>query len=309
MLLGLVMLMPAVSGAADAPPATAPARMATLDDLHKMFAAGQYQVCLQQIARLRRMQPKLAGPESYGLILLRADCYLHLNDPDFAQRDYARATKSPDRMQSATGRAMSLLIRKSDNLAYTPRTGEERQPIPIVSEDTRKKALAALFTDTLAANQPAIHKALEAQNLVPIMDVVEPLADVQALELTSSGTDVQVRPVLQGIGERARTLISRELDVKDEQVKQMGKLAGEQVNIGPIGPDWWWRNGSVRRGLHTPERHQLRDLQAYLQKILNAALIGQKYAWALGGDGTKWDPVITHAQEVLQRATSVLEAE
>lgn len=286
--------------------AAEPQRLATMDELRQMYDAGQFQICLQQIARVSRLTGDAAKPyDKWDLMLLRADCLLRLEDTAEALRTYIAAEKSPAVAQASAARAMEILIRKSQNLAYKPKTTPTPEPLAITTPDSRKKALSALLEDELAAMSPRIGKAMEATTLTPLLDLAPDVITLWAIEKSATGADAKTAPILTGMGERARTLIDRDLQIRSEQLAGIRQKADQIVESRG---NYWWQDGTTRRGLYTADRKELRDLIAYLEKVLGVAELGQRYAWQLGRDGRKWDGVITHAKVTIAEAEKVLEA-
>jgi hypothetical protein len=276
-------------------------------ELKQMHDAGEYRVCLHQIGRVLRLAPA-KGYDRFDLLLLRGDCLLHLEDPGTAKLAYDAAMKSTVPEQAREARATALLISRSNKLSYVPRSGDS-DAINIASHATRTRAMAALLRDELQANKELIDRARNADNLVPIMDALPKFYDLYALERTATGGDGETRPILRAVGERARTLIERELGVMDQRVAGVEKRADEIVSAPyGAGSAWWW-GGSTRRGLYTDDRRELRDLIDYLAKIADTCKLGEQVAISFDGDPHVWEPLIRHSIETLQHAQSVLEAE
>ncbi|QOV91711.1 hypothetical protein [Humisphaera borealis] len=286
--------------------AAEPARLATMDELRQMYDAGSFQVCLQQISRVSRLTGDAAKPyDKWALLLLKADCLLRMEDTSEALRTYRAAESSPVAKQAAEARATEFLIKKSQNLAYKPKTVQTPEPLAITVPQSRKKALVALLDDELAADRAKINQALEAKTLTPMFDIVPDLLTLWAVEVTGTGQESKTGPILTGLGERARTLIDRDLQVRREQLDGIRQKANQIVeNRG----NFWWQDGTTRRGLYTPDRKELRDLMTYLQKVEEVGVLAQKYAWQLGRDGKKWDAVITECLVIIADAEKVMEA-
>lgn len=299
--LAILLLLPAVAPAANPSP-----RLATMDELRQMYDAGHFQVCLQQIARVSRLTGDAAKPyDRWALMLLKADCLLRLEDSAEALRTYRAAEASPVPKQAAEARAMDLLIQRSEQLAYRPKSRQVAEAYAITTPESRRKAMAALFEDELAVRQPLINQALEASNLQPILDVVQPLVTLWALETTATGKEDKSGPLLSGVGERARTLIDRDLQIRTAQLDGIRQRANQLVESTGV---YWWQDGVTRRGLYTPDRKELRDLMAYVQKVEDVSLLGQRYSWQLGRDGRKWDHIITDCKVLIAETEKVLEA-
>ncbi len=134
-------------GAASALSAAPNPPLPTPGDFGEMFKAGQYRTCLQQIGRVLQLAGDAAKPyDKYALLLLRGDCLLQLNDKPTALVAYAQAEKSPDTTQAAEARAMTLLLRRSNGLSFTPPGGGAMN---ILDPANRKKGMMLLFEDGL----------------------------------------------------------------------------------------------------------------------------------------------------------------
>jgi hypothetical protein len=312
--LTLAWVLPAVIGAIALPPcASARAdegRLATPAELRQMREAGQYRVCLQQIARALRSGSADKQYDRYDLLLARGDCLLHLDDPATALTAYAAAAKSPAPEQAREGRATVLLLQRSPNMTYVPRGGEggTADGISLASREGRLRALRALLQDELSAGKAEFHRALEAKDLVPIRNVLPRLADLYAVERTATGGDRQLRPILEATGERARTLIDRELGIQEQSIATIDRRANQRVEYPTAAGGWWW-GGTVRRGLHTNDRQALRDLIDYLQRVEETARLGRKLAASFDDDTEPWDPLIERSAKAVRSAQDVLDAE
>jgi hypothetical protein len=192
-------------------------------------------------------------------------------------------------------------------MTYQPRGGGA-EGIGLASKESRAKALRALLQDELRAGEPDFRRAAAADNLVPIRDVLPKLADLYAVERTATGGDAQLRPILEPIGQRARTLIDRELGPREQTIAAVERRANQRVDVPAVPGGWWW-GGSVRRGLHTDDRRELRDLIDYLRRVEETATLGQHLAASFDSDAGVWDPLITRASKAARSAQDVLDAE
>lgn len=288
-------------------PETNNGRLATPDELVQMHDAGQYRICLQQIGRILLARNAGKDYDNFGLLLLRGDCLLHLDDPATAKFAYAAAAKSPIEKQAREARATVFLLQKSDGMTYRPHGEREaRDGINVASEQSRIAALRALLNDELRADEVDFQRAERADNLVPIQNALPKLADLYAVELTASGKAARIRPVLEAIGERARTLIERDLDLREQTIAALDRRANEPVDT-PAG-GWWW-GGYARRGLNTYDRRELRGLIDYLQRIEGTTRLGRELATYFDGDSKPWEPLIIRAVKAVSRAQDVLAAE
>jgi len=288
-------------------PATRPVPLPTPADLAQMHDAGDYRLCLQQIARVLMLRGDAARPyDPFALLLLRGDCLLHLQDRATASEAYAAAARSTDPAQRAEARATALLINKSVGLVFTPKPPAKPTPISIVERADRKKAMLALHQQMAADAKPLLDAALESRTLVPVIDGTPTFIDIRSLEI-ATGSEQQIRPTLVKIGEHARELMNNELGDIDGRVSRIEKVAGQVVDVGGYGGYWW--NGLTRRGLTSDDREALRGAGAYADRIGAAASHFHEVSRSLGGTGEKWNPIIEQSARVGSHARQVLALE
>src|SRR3954466_10401657 len=104
-------------------------------------------------------------------------------------------------------------------MTYHPRhDGDAANGINLAKEQDRIEALRALLQDELRAGESNFDRAAKADNLIAIQEVLPTLADLYAVERTATGDDLEMRPILQAIGQRALMLIQRELDLREETI-------------------------------------------------------------------------------------------
>ena len=281
-------------------------RLATDAELRQMRDAGEYRICLQQIGRVMRSGKVGKSYDRYDLLLLRGDCLLQLEDPATAQLAYAAVAASRVPEQAREGRATALLLQRSTKLTYLPRGNAKADGINLASKEGRTQALRALLDDELRACQQDIGRAIRAETLVPIRDALPKLADLYAIERTATGSDSKLRPILEAIGNRTRTLLDQDLDLREQSIASVEHRSNALVDA-PVG-GWWW-GGYARHGLSSNDRGKLRDLIDYLQRVEETARLGRQLAAAFDADATPWDPFIARASKAIRHAQDVLEAE
>jgi hypothetical protein len=284
-----------------------------MQDLHDMYQAGQYEICLQQIARVLRLTGQDAKRyDKFTPQLLRGDCLLHLNDRASAIAAYQIAAKSPDPKISVPGRASELIARAADpKMTYKPTAARGGGLIDIVNDVSRRKAMIAMLDDQLADAGPQVAQAKTADNLTPIIAAVPKVLDLYALELAGTGRDEQMRPEMKAIGQRARKLIDNEVQLVEERISSVERRANTVVDVGygHRGGQWWWNGGAVRQGLHTDDRRELRDTLDYLDRIHQSADRGLQIARQVDGDVEAWEGVIEKVIHTRAHAQNALDAE
>ena len=284
-------------------------RTASGAELRQMHDAGQYRICLQQIARILRLANAEKTYDRYDLLLLRGDCLLHLEDPATAKFAYAAAAKSPVAEQAREARATLLLLQRSSKMTYVPRGRRDSgDPVDLKSKEGRIEALRALLEDELSAGESDFRRAIHAENLAPIQDVLPRLADLYAVERIATGKDSNVRPFLEAIGQRARRLVDRELGLSEQSVTAVESRANQRVDA-PIASSNWWSDGYTRRGLYSKDRQALRDLSEYLDRIEEEARLGRQLAASFDSDATEWDSFVARASKAARHARDVLDGE
>lgn len=271
-----------------------------LQQAREHLKAGRHQQALAEISRGLRA-PEVSEADQFAMLMLRGETLVALKSPQYAAeafRDAAEATSDPE--DRARARASAVLVRRSRGLAYTPTSPAGSKPIDIVDPDSRQKAMAALLDDTRRAMAPKVREAAKADTLPPIYELLTGLGDMAAVELASTGTLEQTGPLLQALGERARSLIARELRQLDRRVETTLSRAGEvEVLVGPnIG----------RRGLHTQDREQLQQLVPYLEQIAAAAREGRGVADRFGNQQVveQWEDLVLEADEMAARVEAAL---
>ena len=179
----------------------------TDQDLQQMLEKGDYRACLQQTARVLNISGDLGrNYDPFVLQMRRGECLVNLGDNATALAAYTAALHSADDGKKAEqARAMISLIHASRGLVYTPNGG---QPINIVPLADRKLAMAALFADSLPTANQALHAALDANVINPILDLFPKIQELHALEMLGTGNDEKTQPMLIAMGDRARDMIS-----------------------------------------------------------------------------------------------------
>jgi len=127
-----------------------------------------------------------------------------------------------------------------------------------------------------------------------------------ALEMTGTGQDTEIRPVMMTLGEHARGLIDNALNDVQGQINAIKNKANDPVMVAAGGP--WWVAGA-RRGLETPDRQALRQISVTVTQIYNAALHGRTTAEALNGKVDLWEALVKRSSDLSAQANEVMDAE
>jgi hypothetical protein len=304
-------IVPAQQKPAGAPP------MPTMQDFHDMYAAAQYRICAQQVARVLNMKTPAAQVFDRGeLLALRADCLLNLGDRAGAIRAYTDAQKSGNPDVWCHARAMELLVKSGK---YRPKPAPTATTSPstdvdpgagVTDDAAMKQAMSDLLDVQRQRAEPKLRAAERAQNLAPILDALPEMMDLYALERTATGDTADIAPRIRDIGTIARSQMARELGRIDVRVQQLEGTAnssdsGGGRQAGGNGGTWW--SGAGRRGLFSNERDDLRQTVDYVAKIQATAERGQHLARDFNGRPETWDPLITQCTTIDARANGLLD--
>jgi tetratricopeptide (TPR) repeat protein len=272
----------------------------SLDEIRKDFDAGNYRPALQKISSaLATTGYTMPKEQTYELLMLRGESLLRIKERTYAIDAFNAAVRTaPDITRAAQAKADAVIITRSQGSLYRPADGGE--PVNIVPPDSRKLAMQAAFSDGLRRDTPRLKAALEGKELPPMLDLVPALVDLYVLEYASTGEPRKTLQILKGFGEHARALMNAELDRLARRIQGLGMLANSTVSS-----NYGWGSDLDRRGLWTPERNELRDLIAYIDRIRQAALKGRQIATSFGATGENWDPVIADADNVLEQANEL----
>jgi hypothetical protein len=291
-------------------------QLPTMADLKEMYDAGAYRTCLQQVSRLMQLRSDNANAVNRDqLLLLRGQCLLAMDDAPSALRSLDQAKDATDLEVSTHARALAALIRRSPGLRYVPKSHDAGSTIPadginIADPKTRKDAFRALMHDEFNSFQADARKAIAANNLEPTIALVPQLVELSTAERVATGSNERMKPISMQVGEHARDLIGKELEVQDKKITNIEKYANQLLNTGGGGGGGqWWGGGITRQGLNSEQRQSLYDLIQYLQRIVDTSQNARKVAASVGGDVQAWDAVVTRSQAVRDHAQQVLDAE
>jgi len=276
------------------------ARAQSLEEIRKDFDAGNYRPALQKISSaLATSGYTLPKEQTYELLMLRGESLLRIKERTYAIDAFNAAMRAaPDFGRAAQAKANAVIITRSQGSLYKPADGDE--PINIVAPASRKVAMKTAFADGLRRETPRLKAALEGKQLPPMLELVPVLGDLYVLEYASTGATKKTSEILKGFGEHARSLMNAELDRVSHRIQSLGMLANSTVST-----NYGWGFDVDRRGLWTPERNELEDLIAYVERIRQAALKGRQIANSFGAKGENWDPVIADADGVLDQANDL----
>jgi hypothetical protein len=287
----------------------------TAAEIHQLYDEGKYPQVLQKLQRVLILKGPAAKPyDRHDLLRLRGETQLRLKTPVPAAQSFTEAAEATDDAAAiAVDRATALLIKRSPQQAFTPKnTGKGKAPdaIPIVEPESRKKALAALFEDELAAASPKLKVVAEAKQLSTILEAIPFIRDLRSLELAATDKDERTKKVLGELGAHAHELLAKAVKDEGKKVDDIEKTANETVQIQDYGRDpksngrgtkieTQWK----KRGLSRNDAGSLRDSITLTGKVAAAC---HEMADALGDKSVDFATVRTDAEKVAKKADSVL---
>jgi len=280
----------AAPGGARGTAAAAP-KISTIEDLRKIYSQGNYRLCLQGIAKLIGSGPEKMGFEKSDLLYLRGECLIAQGDPASALPAYQAAEKEGKTgPQKLLARSMVVMIKSGNGKGY--RTSPTGEPMDIVKPESRKTAMAALFTQKFPAASEAATNSLGAKNLPPLTHALPAVLDVGALEYAATGATTRTLAIAAPMGDRARELIGTEIDRLGNQLTQLQSrsnfvVTNNAVQVSSPGGGVWWE-GNERAGLSPDDRDWLRTTANYLNEIMNACKEGTQLATVYEGNLQAW---------------------
>lgn len=322
-----ITLICAASACLAAPAASAPAGPPTMEEIHTRFELGDYDGVLRDINHVLPLGGKAGeGYDKHELLTLRGESELRLKQTEAAANAFRQASKATDDPQkSSVDLATEILIRRSKQNAYTPKTagpatkpvagvasatGGAMAPISIVEPDKRKLAFRALFNDEWAAAAPTLKAAKSAESLKVITSAAKTIQSRQLdlLDTVANGNDEQTKDALTGLRSHAAELMSKALEKLGKREQEITSSANEIIhqqvmNQGPYGR----QPGDLprRRGLQGNDRQELTGIAQ------TATQIGAAAREIVGGLGDKSaaDDLADQASDVVQRAKKALDAD
>lgn len=290
----------------------------TAAEIHQLYDEGKYPQVLQKLQRVLILKGAAAKPyDRHDLLRLRGETQLRLKSAVPAAQSFTEAAEATDDAAAiAVDRATALLIKRSQQQAFTPKNsgkGKAAEAIPIVEPESRKKAMAALFDDELAAAGPKLKAVADAKQLSVILDTVPFIRDLRSLELAATDKDERTKKVLGDLATHAHELLAKAAKDEGKKVDEIEKTANETVQIQDFGrdPKTNGRSSKVetqwkKRGLSRNDAGALRDSITLTEKVAAAC---HEMADALGDKSADFGAVRADAEKVAKKADSVLNAD
>ena len=251
------------------PAAGQPDPLPTVEDVRKQLAAGDAAEALKQVNRLLLLRGKAAeGFDKYELLTLKGDAHLKLRAGEAAAaafRQAAAATEDPQ--QQAVARATELLVKRSKNLAYTPKKsarGQKAEPVDVANPDSRQKALAALFVDEVGPLVPKVEAAARANTVGPMIQAMAAAREVQFLEQAANGSADQVGGMIETLADAGEEMLGKVVEKGTKRVDRITALANETEHVRQIIPTSYGAYRTVtiprRRGIRSDDVTELKNI-------------------------------------------------
>ena len=173
------------------PPQPQPGENSTrLTSYEQMFAEGQYAALIEKVnaglAEAKRKKQKLSVGEHFAILRHKGESHLRLKSQQQAIAAFkdAAALAVADTYRAEPA-AMVLLLQRSKQFAYSPRSGASKgQPIDVLAD--RKRALEALLADELEAVRPKV--AGKTPNTLPqVLQMLEQTQNLRTIEMATTG--------------------------------------------------------------------------------------------------------------------------
>lgn len=291
----------AAAFAAPAAPARPPAApgpagdvLPTSEQLQQQLNEGKHQEVLRQVAKLLAIRGERAKMyDRYELFVLRGEAALRGKAIPMAAEAFAQAAQATeDADKQAVARGTEILIRRSKPPGYVPKTAgatggaagaapgaganvnaaarapraQPNQPIPLIEQADRKRAMAALLVDEMAAAGPKIKAATQARGLPPVVDAIKTVADLRAIEIAATGTSDQTKAISGELGAHAHRLMSGALASMSAHVEECWSSASQvEYRVDRTGVMQEKLYGML--GLASAEQNALKETIATCEKI------------------------------------------
>jgi hypothetical protein len=293
--------------------AQAPDPATTTEDIKAAFEKGDYQETLKLLSRVLSLKGKAAqGIDRYSLLMMRAESYLKLKTTSLALEALEEAEKvaraADDEKGAADARALTMLIKRSRNLQFTPKVavGERKAlaPIDITDVNKRPEAMEALYAEEKVAVKPLVQAADKSRNrsLLPVAKAIKAVSGLKDLEVAATGKDAETAETIKDLVDRAQKLMARGLDDMTRRTERIAERADELVEKQVI------RENSVeyvtrRRGVDTNESKELKQIVEDCKRVAQSC---KELTESFTDDTEPFDDLQDQALDTAERATEVL---
>ena len=261
----------------------------SFSELQKLYDDGQYPVVLQKVTVILQLSdPATQGYDVVDLLMLKGETLLQTKDQASALAAFTQASKeastvptpkpgekaAPARKpeQVASARAMAALVGHSGRLGYTPKAlagGVVPSPISLVDLSQRPAAFNAFLVDLKTELSPKAKAASIGDKLPPIVDVVQAIGDLRAVELIATKKTTKSDAMLAELSGRALDLMSAEVKSDAKKIDSLSNTAHKTTKFVVRDPQSGTATVSTGlRGLHPDERQDLQQMEQTLERIV-----------------------------------------
>jgi hypothetical protein len=285
----------------------------TTDEIRQMLDEKQYRRVLREVARAQALKGDDAAAYDKGqLLVLRGEAQLGLRVQPAAAKSFRDAAETASRDEDrATARALAMLLAKSEDLVYTPRTGgasgASDRGIDILAD--RKAALAALLADELAAIEPKAQDAKGAKSIADVLAAAKAAAPVGELELAVTGSRKRVDEMMNGFASQVAALLDQALIDLDRQADNIEQAALTMMAIPPEALGGRQDPKFVKakkRGLAPGDQGALRSIMDTCREIVSR---NRDVALELGADPDRFRSAGDFAIRLSAKARAILRAD
>lgn len=276
------------------------AQAATVAELKDLLAKGDYKQVVRDADRtLTRQDTTLSANDAYDITVLKAEALFRSGQRATASNEFASAARAaPTLPLAAWARASRLVISRSTENAYVPKTGEDKTPIDIINPDSRQRAFLAMAADSQQAADLAYQQATRSETLTNLEDAASTVVDLWVLRLAGSGTAEAESAKLQKVNEHAALLIAQEIRTQERNLNRLDRLASSFEMYDGTG---------YRRGISSKERDSLRELGGYLRQITDRIRVYRELARVTGGSPETWDALFGQVNSLQYELDALLD--
>lgn len=284
---------------------------AATEDIKAAYEKGDYHETLRLLGRTLAIKGKAAeGFDRCELLMLRAESHLHLRATSAALaalREAAEVAKEKrDDKGAAEARALTLLVKRSKNLQYSPRVvaGEESPgPIDVTDAERRPDAFKALYAEEKAAVKPKVQAADKGKTLVPVAAALKAIAALKDLEIAATGAAPETAETMQDLVDRAHKLMAKALDDMTKRTGRIADRANELVQFTSTRPDGLSEQQTRRRGLEGGDVRELKETVKTCKLIIQSC---KELTEGFTDDSEPFEDLEDLALETGDRASDVL---
>jgi len=252
-----------------------PSTPASSDLAAQLAAAGRYNEAIQVISRLLQMDPVRGQYDRQAMMLLRADCQIHLKQMTSAietlESVRAVAQKAADRDEEATATALKALLQASPTFHYIPSTGPSKVPLDIIDPAGRNAALNALYSDQLAQLQAKLADGKTSGSVKGMLEIARTAHLVRALATATHSDIHKIDDSLKKLPELAAQRIRDAIEDWDKAARSISSRAGRferrqtGVRLDSFGTHPVYTDGRV--GLSAQDATDLQNIQSACDQV------------------------------------------